>query len=182
MNREEALALVEAHVTTIGMRKHMFAVEAIMRELAAKLVEDQERFGLCGLLHDIDFEETKEDLNQHGLRSYEMLKEKGLDDETCNAIRAHNEMLGFLRESNMAKALYCADALSGLIVAAALIREKNLDNVSTESLKNSFDKKDFAKNIDREIIKKCSELNLTLDEFFEIGLSGMKKIKLELGL
>ena len=182
MNREEALIFMKEKVQNVNLQKHMLAAEAIMRALAERLGEDVERFGLCGLLHDVDYEATAQDLTRHGLVSYDMLKEKGFDEEFCAAVRAHNENLGFTRDSVMAKALHCCDPLTGLIVAAALIREKNIDNVSVESLKNSFDKKEFAKSINREIIKKCSELGLTLDEFFEISLGAMKGIKVELGL
>ena len=162
--------------------KHMLAVEAIMRALARELGEDEELWGLTGLLHDLDYEETKEDFSLHGLRSAEML-EGLLPPEALHAIRAHNYLTGVKPEGRLDLALRASDALSGLIVASALVMpHKKLAEVRVETLKKKFKAKDFARGVSRDSIRLCGQLGLSLEEFFEIGLEAMKAIADQLGL
>ncbi|WP_406677623.1 HDIG domain-containing metalloprotein [Moorella sp. ACPs] len=183
MIRQEALQLMEKHVKNINLRKHALAVEAVMRALARHFGEDEEKWGLAGLLHDIDYESTKDDPDRHSLVGAEMLAREGLPEEVVYAVKAHNERHGLPRTDLMSKALYATDPLTGLIVAAALIRpEKKLAIVDVPFLLNRYHEKSFARGASRETIAACSELGLSLEDFMHIGLEAMKEIAGELGL
>ncbi len=183
MDRAEAVALMRRHLTNKNLRKHTLAVEAVMRALAKRLGEDEDRWGLAGLLHDIDYEETKDQPERHSMVGANMLAEIGVDADIVEAVRAHNEIHGVPRESAMSKALYCADPLTGLIVAAALIHpEKKLAAIDAPFVLHRFGEKAFARGANRDTIRACSELGLELDEFVDIGLQAMRDISPELGL
>jgi len=183
MNREEALSFVRQKVSNRNLVNHMLAVEAIMRRLARHFGEDEERWGLAGLLHDVDYEMTKDNPDQHSLVSGQMVAELGLDVEIVDAVKAHNERHGLPRTTLISKALYASDPLSGLIVAAALIRpEKKLALVDTKFVLNRFGEKSFARGANREIIKSCSEFGLDLEQFITLGIEAMQGIAAEIGL
>lgn len=183
MNREEAYQLIKGEVKNKNLIKHMLAVETIMKALAKKLGEDEEKWGLTGLLHDIDYEITVKDLHKHSIVGANMLKEIGLDDEIVNAVRAHNDMHKIKRITPLEKALFCVDPLTGLIVAAALIHpDKKLASIDHNFVLNRFKEKAFARGAKREQIKKCSELGFELEEFIKIGLLAMQNISEELDL
>ncbi|MHB9090974.1 MAG: HDIG domain-containing metalloprotein, partial [Chloroflexota bacterium] len=153
-SREEALALVEANITNRNLIKHSLAVEAIMRGLAAELSEDVTLWGTVGLLHDVDYDQTAKEPSQHTLVGSRMLANLGMREDIVRAVLVHNEMHGIPRESTMDKALYCADALSGLVTAAALIRpEKKLAPVTLEFIMRRFGEKSFARGANREQIR-----------------------------
>lgn len=153
-----------------------------MRRLALRFGQDAERWGVAGLLHDIDLGITQ-DLSQHSLVSGRILEELGLDGEIVQAVKAHNEVHGLPRQTQMAKALYCSDPLTGLITAAALIRpEKKLEPLDAATILKRFGEKSFAKGANRETIKACAELGIELDEFLGLGLEAMKGIAGQLGL
>jgi hypothetical protein len=182
ISRDEALKLVNENISNDKLIKHMISVEAIMRGLAKKLGEDEELWGLIGLLHDIDYEKTMNEFNKHGLLSAEILKEK-LPSEALDAIRAHNEVTGFKCDSSLSKALIACDQLSGLIIATALVMpNKKLSEVKVKSLVKKFKQKDFARNVRRDKILACEELGLELREFMEIGLRALQSISDDLGL
>ena len=182
ITRQQALDMVRSHVSDEKLVKHMLAVEAIMRALARRLGEDEDLWGLTGLLHDLDYEETKDDFSKHGLRSAEML-EGLLPEEALHAIRSHNDLTGVEPETKLDLALRASDALSGLIVASALVMpNKKLEEVRVKTLKKKFKAKDFARGDDRDRIRLCEQLGLTLEEFFELGLEAMKAIADQLGL
>ncbi len=182
ITRDEALKLIREHVKNEKLIKHMIAVEAIMRELAKRLGEDEELWGLVGLLHDIDYEMTKSQMERHGIVGAEMLKDK-LPEEALEAIRAHNEKTGHEPKTKLAKALIAADNVSGLIVAAALVMpHKKLEEVKLDTLKRKFKDRAFARGANREKIKLCEEIGLSLEEFLELSLNALKKISHELGL
>ena len=184
MTRSEALNLLKENLKNKNLIKHSLAVEASMRGLAEKFNEDVEKWGVCGLIHDIDYEKTGGDANLHSKQGAEMLKSLGFDEETCKAVLTHNEVHGIDPESLMAKALYCVDPLTGLIVAATLVLpSKKINKLKVESVLKRFKEKAFAKGANREIIKKCEEyLNLSLKEFVFITLFSMQKISDDLGL
>ncbi len=183
MTREEALNLLKKYVKNNNLIKHMLATEAIMKALARRLNEDEELWGLTGLLHDVDYELTEKEPEKHSLLSEEILKPYNLPLEMIEAIKAHNEIHGFSRNSLLAKALYAIDPLTGLIVASALVHpERKLDPLDTEFILKKFKEKSFARGANREQIKSCEELGLNLDEFISIGLSAMKSISRELEL
>jgi len=183
LTRDEAYNLVESKIKRKNIVKHMLAVEAIMKSLAEYFGEDKEIWGLTGLLHDVDFEEVGENFSMHGLKAEEILK--GLvPDEVIQAIKAHNyEYTGVQPKTRMEKALIAADAVSGLLVACALVMpSKKLEEVKISTLNKKFKQKDFARNVDRNRINFCEEIGLSKEKFFEIALNGLKKISQTLGI
>ncbi len=181
MERQEALNLVNHHIKTKNLVKHSLAVEAAMRALARYFGEDEELWGIAGLLHDLDYEETKNDPERHGLVTPELLAEKGLPEEVIYCIKAHPGH--FPRRNRLDKALYAVDPLTGLIVAAALMHPtKKLNSVDVTFVMNRFKEKRFAAGASREDINTCQEFGLELEEFVEIVLGAMQGISQELGL
>lgn len=142
MERTEALSLIKQHVKKVTLLNHMLATEVIMRALARELKEDEALWGLTGLVHDIDFEECKEDYSDHGKIAQKILEGK-VPEETLRAILSHNwERTGVPPQSKMEVGLLAADAITGLIVAAALVKpDKKLSSVTPDSVKNAFKKK-----------------------------------------
>lgn len=182
MNRDEMIQLLHKHLHNDKLIKHVYAVEAIMKKLAERLGEDRETWGMVGLLHDLDYEYTMNDMKNHGLKSAELLKNI-LPEEALEAIRAHNELTGYVSTSKLTKALKAADQVSGLIVATALVMpNKSLSEVRIKSIKKKFKQKDFARGVSREKIRLIEELGLSLDEFFELSLKALQEIKDKLGL
>lgn len=183
MNRDEALKLVQEKIKNQNLVKHCLAVEIVMHDLAAHFNENQEMWSLAGLLHDIDYEETKDNPDKHSLIGGEMLQKIGLGKEIIEAVKAHNEMHGLARETKMAKALFCADPTTGLIVASTLVLpNKKIADLTAENVLNRFKEKHFARGANRETILACSELSLSLEEFVKISLAAMQKIAVDLGL
>lgn len=183
MTREEAVKLLEKNLKNKNLRKHCLAVEAIMRALARHFDEDVEKWGLAGLLHDIDYEQTKDAPERHSLVGAEMLVQEGLPQDVVYAVKAHNHYHGLARQDLMSKALYATDPLTGLAVAAALIHpEKKLQSIDVPFLLNRYHEKSFARGASRETMAACSGLGLSLEDFFHIGLEAMQGIAAELGL
>ncbi len=183
MTRDEALALVKKHIKNRNLVKHTLAVEAVMRKLAEHFGEDVDKWGLAGLLHDIDYSETQDDPSKHSLVGGEMLAEMGVEEDIVKAVKAHNEYHGLPRETRMAKALYASDPLTGLIVAAALIHpDKKLSSIDVDFVMNRYGEKSFARGANREIIASCAELGLDLREFVALSLEAMQGIADDLGL
>jgi putative nucleotidyltransferase with HDIG domain len=183
VTREEALDSIKANIEDKNTIKHMLATEAIMRALARRFGEDEEEWGLTGLLHDIDMELTEGDMNTHSRLGADLARELGASEAMAHAILSHNQTHGIPLETKLDKALYCADPLTGLIIAAALVRpDKKLAGVETRSVGKRFKEKSFAAGASREQISQCAELGLELGEFIELGLGAMKKVAKELGL
>ena len=183
MTHEEALDSVRANVENANLVKHMLATEAILRALARRLGEDEDEWGLTGLLHDIDVELTEGDMDIHSRLGADLVREMGGSDAMAQAILSHNETHGVQPETNLDKALYCADPLTGLITAMALVRpDKKLASVEAKSVRKRFKEKGFAAGANREQIAGCSEMGLEFDEFVELGLKAMQGIAPELGL
>jgi putative nucleotidyltransferase with HDIG domain len=181
MEREEALELMKKHVSNKNLRKHCLAVEAGMRVLARKLGENEGKWALVGLLHDLDYDETKDNPEKHGFITMELLADKRLEDDILYAIKAHPGH--FERKSLMDKALYALDPLTGLIVAAALMHpSKKLNQVDSTFVLRRFNEKSFARGANREEIKTCEEMGIPLEEFVQVCLEGMQKISEDLGL
>jgi hypothetical protein len=183
MNREEAIKLIEIYIKEENMKKHCFAVGAIMKELGSFLNENEEKWEIIGLLHDLDYEETKNNLKEHGLKTAEILKDK-IDSEIIEIIKSHNfENLNIIPDKKESYGLIASDALSGLIIATALVRpSKKLEDISVKSVKKKFKQKDFARNVSREKIMFCERLGIDRDKFFEIGIKALQSISKELGL
>jgi len=184
MQREEALKVLKDNLSNQNLIKHCFAVEAIMRSLARRFNEGEEKWGLAGLLHDIDYEIVKDDLSQHSLKGAEMLKSLGVEEDICQAVKVHNEAHGIAPETLMEKALFVTDPLTGLIVAATLVLpSKKIKDLTADNILNRFREKAFARGANREIIGKCEDLlGLKLEEFIKIGLGAMQEIDSDLGL
>jgi putative nucleotidyltransferase with HDIG domain len=181
--KSDADALVKRSIGNQNLIKHMYAVSAILTYLADKFDEDVEVWKLTGLLHDIDFEETKSSPEQHAIRSAEMLKGQ-LPEYALHAIRAHNyEYTQIMPETILDHALIASDAVSGLIVATALVMpNRKLSEVRCESVLKKFDDSSFAKNIARERILHCKHLQMSKEEFIAIGLKALQGINDRLGL
>ncbi|MBR9682708.1 MAG: HDIG domain-containing protein [Candidatus Aenigmarchaeota archaeon] len=183
MNREEALALVKENVSNKNLIKHMLAVEAIMKEIAEVKKQDVEKWALAGLLHDIDFEKCSSDYKDHGIISKEILKDK-ISDDVLRTIQAHAfDITGVIPETDMEKAIVAADAVSGLVIAAALvIPSKKLADVKVKSIARRFKEKDFARNCSRERMLYCEKIGINKEDFFELSLKALQKIADDLEL
>lgn len=183
MERQAALELMESKLTNKNLQKHTLAVEAIMRHLAVRFGADPTEWGLAGLLHDIDYEETKADAARHSLVGAEQLAALGLSERIVEAVKAHNGYHGLPRTTTLAKALYAADPLSGLVVAAALVSPaKKLAAIDAAFVMNRFGERSFARGADRDTIRCCSDLGMELDEFVAVGVTAMQEIASDLGL
>ncbi len=183
MTREEAINSIKANVENENLLKHMLATEAIMQALARRFGKDGEEWGITGLIHDIDMELTGGDMAEHSKLGADLARELGASEEMAHAILCHNEAHGIPLETKLDKTLACADPLTGLIVAAALVRpDKKLAGLEAKSVKKRFKEKGFATGADRQQISMCSEIGLELDEFIKLGLEAMKGIADDLGL
>ena len=163
---------------------HKFGKNDPSRLGASSLAEAEEKWGLAGLLHDMDWEETKDDFKSHSLKTYEYLKETDIDEEIALAIKRHNPIHKLRLETLLDKALYSAEEITGLVTACALVRpEKKLASLTKESVMKKFKVKSFAAGVDRGIVSQVEPLlGITVEELVEICLEEMKKISDELGL
>jgi putative nucleotidyltransferase with HDIG domain len=181
MDRDEALQLVRSHVNNKNLIKHMLATEAVMRRLARHFGEDEALWGLTGLLHDLDYDQTADDFLRHGLVTAEILEEMGIDARIIDAIKAHPGHQE--ARTLMDKALYAVDPLTGLIVAATLMHpSKKLAQVDVPFVLNRFKEKRFAAGASREQIGSCQRLDLDLETFIGLALEGMQSVDVDLGL
>ncbi len=181
MNFEEAKQLVFSKLENQNLRKHSLAVAAVMRHLARRFGEDEEKWALAGILHDLDYQETLNAPDRHGLVTEEWLKPHNLAPEVIGAIKAHADKAE--RSSLINKAIWAADPITGFIVACALIRpEKKIALVEVEFAIKRMKEKRFAAGASRDQINSCAEMGLTVDEFFKISLQAMKEIAADLGL
>jgi len=181
ITREEALELVKRHVKNRNLVNHMIAVSAIMRRMAEHFGEDAQLWGAVGMLHDVDYERTSDDFSRHGLVSAEMVKDL-LPEEGLQAIRAHNALTGVKAESRMDISLFAADALSGMIVAGALVRPTKLQGMKAKSIRRRMKDKSFARRVSRENIMRCEEIGITMNDFFAMGIEVMQTVSDEIGL
>jgi putative nucleotidyltransferase with HDIG domain len=183
LTREEALNLIKENVSKRTIVYHMIGVEAIIRALARFFGEDEDLWGLTGLLHDIDYEKIGDAWEKHGVLAEEILKGM-VSEDVSRAIKAHNfERTGVIPKSRMEKALIACDAISGLLVACALVMpSKKLAEVRVKTIVKKFKDKDFARGADRERILFCEKMGVPRREFFEIALDGLKNHAAEIGL
>jgi len=184
ITRDEALELMKDYLKADNLQKHSRATEAIMRKLARMKGEDEELWGIAGLLHDLDFEETKDHMSQHTLKTAEVLKEKGVSEEIIEAIKGHNaENLGYEREKPIDHALTCAECITGMVIATTLVYpDKKLASVKPKSIIKRMKQKEFARSVNREYIKECEKIGIPLEAFAELSLKAMQEISDELGL
>ncbi|MCX5753828.1 MAG: HDIG domain-containing protein [Candidatus Krumholzibacteria bacterium] len=181
LSRQEALDLVNANLTKKNLVKHTLAVEAIMRAIAARFGESEDLWGLAGLLHDLDYEQTMNSPERHGRLTIEMLEALDVPAEAKDAILAHAGHRA--RNSLMDKAICCIDPVTGLIVASALMHpSKSIAGLDADFVGKRFKEKRFAAGANREAIAGCSELGLDLHEFFFVSIEAMSGISRELEL
>ena len=180
--RDEASALLLEYTKNDALLKHMYAVEAAMRAYARKFGEDEERWGIAGLLHDFDYERYPAPPD-HPTKGSEVLREKGYDDEIREAILGHAPYTGVARTSRMAKALYACDELCGFVMACALVRPNRLTDLEASSVRKKLKDKAFARNVNRDdIAQGTAELGVDLNEHITFVIGAMRGISAELGL
>jgi putative nucleotidyltransferase with HDIG domain len=182
-DRSQAQWILEDWTTNKNLRKHAYAVEAAMRVYADKFAADPDKWGIVGLLHDFDYEKYP-DLKDHPFKGVSYLKEQGYSEELTDAILAHAEHSGAVRDTPLKKCIFAVDELTGLIVAVALVRpSKKLADVSVQSIMKKWKEKSFAAGADRRMIEQgAAELGVTLTEHIEIVLKAMQGICDKLGL
>jgi hypothetical protein len=182
ITRDEAFALLATHVPEPALQAHCLESEAVLRALALRLGQEEEIWGLTGLLHDLDYATTKDNPARHGLDSAELLAGK-LPDEAIQAIRAHNaEHTGVAPASLLDFALRCGETVTGLIHAGALVRPARMDGMDGKSLKKKIKDKAFAASVNRETIGECQKLGLEQAEFFSIAIGAITGIADQVGL
>lgn len=182
-SREEALDLLHRYTRSDSLRKHALAVEHAMKACGARAGEDPARWGICGLLHDFDYEQFPT-AEQHPLVGSKILEEEGFDEGLRRAILGHATYTGVPRDTPMAKALFACDELAGFITACALVQPgKSLAEVKVSSVKKKLKDKAFARSVNRDDIHQgVTELGVDLDEHIEFVLNALKEIAHELGL
>lgn len=192
ITREKCNELLEKYVTTPWLKMHMRESDLIMQVVAKRLNEDPEKWGLSGLLHDLDFDYVNKDPKWHVIKFDEILEKEGLkvgidiDDDVYHAIRAHYEEhpeIKEKRENNLDYALSASENLSGFLVACALVQpDKKIASVEVESVTKKLKKKDFAKAVRRDLIQDIEKVGISLEEFIQLALDILKANATELGL
>ena len=183
MNRESAWSLLCEYTQSESLRKHMLAVEACMRAYAGKYGDDEDKWGITGLLHDFDYEKHPTP-QEHPFVGNKILEERGYPEEIRRAILSHADYSGVKRESNMEKALFACDELAGFITATALIKpNKSLAEVDAKSVRKRMKDKAFARSVSRDdIINGAADMGIDLDQHIAFCIEAMKGIAGELGL
>ncbi len=190
ITKEKADQLVEEYIKDTVTKLHLLESEAIMRAVAKHLGENEEEWGIIGLLHDIDWDLTKENQAEHCVKAVEILKNAGASEYLIKTVQSHgyaNEMIPELqskkRETNLEHCLVAAETLTGIIVASALVQpDKKLSSVKLKSLKKKFKDKSFAAKCDRELVRECEKAEIPLETFLEIGLQALQRISDKLGI
>lgn len=181
MEREEALELVRKHLKNKNLVKHCLAVEACMKAVASRLNQDEQKWGLAGIVHDLDYEITEKSPELHTTETVKILKEKSIDPEIIQAVQAHAGQVPC--QSEMDWAIFSIDPLTGLIIAATLMHpDKKLKSVDLGFLQRRYKEKSFARGARREDIEQCRNVGLEMDEFLSICLEAMQGIDKDLGL
>ena len=184
ISREKALALLMKHLKNEKLVFHCIASEAIMRELASKFTENPEIWGMAGLLHDIDYEMTGGDPSRHGREGASLLLKHGISPDIAHAIEKHNaEGLGLERTTVFEHALACAETITGMITATALIYpDQKLASVKPTSVIKRMKSPQFARSVSREIIMECETIGIPLPEFVALSLKAMSGVAETIGL
>ena len=188
MNHEEALALMHEYTPSDALRKHMYAVEAAMRAYARKYGEDEERWGIVGILHDFDYERypnnDRSPTEEHPSAGVKVLRERGYPDDVCEAIMGHADYTGVPRTSLMAKTLYAVDELCGFLVACTLVRpSKSFQDLKVKSVKKKLKDKGFARAVNRDEVRQGAEqADLPLDEHIQFVIEALRPVEKKLGL
>jgi putative nucleotidyltransferase with HDIG domain len=183
MNRSDAYDLVTEYTLNPNLVKHMLAVEAAMRAYARKLGQDEETWGIVGLLHDFDYERWPAPPD-HPLKGAEILRQRGYPDDVIYAIKSHADYLPDCPRIHLIdKALYACDELAGLITAAALVRPNGITDLTAASVKKKMKSKGFAKGVKREDVERgAADFSVDMTEHIQFMIEAMKPIAAELGL
>jgi uncharacterized protein len=184
LTREEALELLNSYVKNERMLNHCYASEAVLSALARRLGEDEAKWGMAGLLHDLDIELVNGDLHVHGLEAEKILRGKGFDPEIIDAVVMHNEAVSRAkRQTRFQHALSSGETITGLIVATTMVYpDKKLTSVKPKSVIKRMKEKAFAASVSRENIMECEKLGISLDEFVDISINAMREISDKIGL
>jgi putative nucleotidyltransferase with HDIG domain len=189
ISRDEAIELLRDMDQQESEMNHYLEAEAIMRELAAKFGEDQEYWGMVGLLHDVDWALTRDNWKEHCTKAEKILKEKGFDEDFIRIVQSHgygwDEIPAFKdkkRSGKIEHSLIAAETMTGIIYAYALLRGKDITGMEVKGLKKKFKDKSFAANCRRELVREIEETGLDLNEFFELSIAALTKIKDDIGL
>lgn len=190
LDREQALQLIDKHITDPITKLHMIETEAIMQSLAKRFGENVEEWGIIGLLHDIDWDIVKDNNTQnHCVTAQNILKQASATDYLIDSIVSHAYGMEAIptfkdksRTTTLEHCLVSAETLTGLIIASTLMQpDKKLANLKIESLRKKFKNKSFAARCDRNLIMECEKAGIPLDEFLLIGLTSLQSISEELG-
>jgi putative nucleotidyltransferase with HDIG domain len=184
MNREEAVTLLKTYIRNERMLNHCYASEAVLRAMARRLGTDENKWGLAGLLHDLDVEQVNADPKVHGLVTASILEQMGEDSEIIDAIRMHNEeATGMERETTFQHALAAGETITGMIVATSLVYpDRKISSVKPQSVIKRMKEKAFAASVKRETILECEKAGIPLNEFVPLALEAMNGISEQLGL
>ncbi len=182
MDRQAAWDLLCEFTQSESLRKHALAVEACMRAYAAKFGEDQDRWGVVGLIHDFDYEKYP-NAPDHPLKGSEILRQRGYPEELWRAILGHADYTGVPRDTPLAKALFASDELAGFITACALVRPDRILSLEAKSVRKRMKDKAFARSVSREdITRGAEELGVPLDDHIAFCIEAMRRVGERLGL
>ena len=184
MDRTQAIILLNQYIKSPNMLNHCYASEAVLQALARRLGRDEEKWGLAGLLHDLDVELVNADMYIHGKETARILAEFNVDPEIVDAIRMHNETsAGEKRSKEFQHALAAGETITGMIVATTLVYpDKKVASVKPKSVTKRMKEKKFAASVSRENIMECEKIGIPLPEFVEISLNAMSGISDQIGL
>jgi putative nucleotidyltransferase with HDIG domain len=181
MERDEALALVRDKAEKETTVRHLISVEGVMRSLARHFGEDEATWGLVGLFHDLDQDQTHDDPERHAYQAAEWLREAGVDERIVSGVLAHAHEQ--YRTDRMTQAVVHADAVAGLLVAAALVRPDRAEGMKVSSVKKKLKEKAFAPGVNRDEVREVEEkLGVPLDEFIAVGIEGLQSVAAEIEL
>jgi putative nucleotidyltransferase with HDIG domain len=181
--REEAWELVCEWIDSESLRKHVLGVEAAMRGYARKLGADEELWAVTGLVHDLDYERYPDPETGHPRMALEALRERGYPQEVLDAVAGHAEWMGVPRETELARALYAVDELSGFVAACALVRPTGIEGMAPKSVKKKLKTPAFAAAVDRDEVRRgAEELGVDFDEHLALVIESLAERAGELGL
>jgi len=182
LDREEAWRLLCEWTQSDSLRKHMLAVEASMRAYARKFSEDEEKWGITGLLHDMDYEKHPTPA-EHPMVGVRELASRNYPEDVLEAIKGHADYLDVPRETLLARTLYAVDELSGFIVACALVRPEGLEGLRAKSVRKKMKQRSFAANVSREdIVRGAEEIDVDLNEHIDFIAAALRERSDALGL
>ncbi|MFC2157271.1 HDIG domain-containing metalloprotein [Acidobacteriota bacterium] len=181
MDRDKALGLVKEHLKNKNLIKHSLAVEACMRAMARRFGQDEEKWGLAGILHDMDYEVTEKSPELHTQETVRILADIGVEEDIIRTIKAHAGQVPC--ETEMEYSIFSIDPLTGLIIAATLMHpSRKIGEIDLDFVKRRYKEKSFARGARREDIELIQEIGVNLDEFIALCIEAMQGIHTELGL